>query len=232
MKTDNLIPHATGCNNKKRHGFTLIELLVVISIIAVLAAILFPVFARARENARRAGCMSNQKQLALAFLQYTQDYDEKLPAEVAAITDPPLYWTDQILPYVKNRQIYRCPSAPSAQGTARPPSPGTYGASTEPTYAFNGYNVNGLYRRTGRSLASIDEPAVTWMLLESKHATLYDTLGYGRTYIILTSSITPDSETSFSGERHLGGSNVAYADGHVKWRKANASLTGQNWYGG
>lgn len=66
---------------KSKHGFTLIELLVVIAIIAILASILFPVFARARENARRSSCMSNLKQLGLAFMQYTQDYDEQLPKE-------------------------------------------------------------------------------------------------------------------------------------------------------
>src|SRR5437763_14432141 len=80
-------------------GFTLIELLVVIAIIAILAAILFPVFARARENARRASCQSNQKQLGLGFLQYAQDYDERLPFHQN--------WAPQIYPYVKSTQIYK-----------------------------------------------------------------------------------------------------------------------------
>src|SRR5690606_28544578 len=83
-------------------GFTLIELLVVIAIIAILAAILFPVFARARENARRASCMSNEKQLALGLLMYTQDYDERLP-DYHGGTAP--YFPDLIFPYVKSYQV-------------------------------------------------------------------------------------------------------------------------------
>ena len=88
-------------------AFTLIELLVVIAIIAVLAAILFPVFARARENARRSSCQSNLKQLALGMAQYTQDYDGRLLVEHFGHT------LEVIYPYVKNNQIFRCPSAPA-----------------------------------------------------------------------------------------------------------------------
>ena len=125
---------------KKAQGFTLIELLVVISIIAVLAAILFPVFARARENARRASCMSNMKQIALGFMMYTQDYDEHYPMAAyhgATVNNNPgqqqtdhsmpgyiygvynnsgatmtryITWMDLIYPYVKSTQIFECPS--------------------------------------------------------------------------------------------------------------------------
>ena len=113
-------------------GFTLIELLVVIAIIAILAAILFPVFARARENARRSSCLSNLKQLGLGFLQYTQDYDEKFPQPhsvagqygnfqqfklfpITAFTGAPLAsqadsWANAIFPYTKSAQIMTCPS--------------------------------------------------------------------------------------------------------------------------
>ena len=89
-------------------GFTLIELLVVIAIIAILAAILFPVFARARENARRASCSSNLKQIGLGLIQYSQDYDEKYPY---SRTDPdPAPWQTKIFPYVKSSQLFACPS--------------------------------------------------------------------------------------------------------------------------
>src|SRR4028118_570049 len=92
-------------------GFTLIELLVVIAIIAILAAILFPVFARARENARRASCLSNAKQIGLGVMQYAQDYDEKLPFSYTN-PGPGGIWADTIQPYVKNYQMFKCPSNP------------------------------------------------------------------------------------------------------------------------
>jgi prepilin-type N-terminal cleavage/methylation domain-containing protein/prepilin-type processing-associated H-X9-DG protein len=214
------------------HGFTLIELLVVIAIIGILASILFPVFARARENARKTSCMSNEKQLAMGFLQYTQDYDEKLPT-YTPLYDPDhyIYWTDQIMPYVKNRQVLRCPSAPKAQGYACPPAEigAPVGSLFEPTYSFNGQN-SGVYTVAGRSLASIEKPSITWMLFESGNPGTYESLGYGYAAIHLTGDIEgPGWHDYFLKDVHLDGSNVAYADGHVKWRKAGASLDGQNY---
>ncbi len=98
----------------RKKAFTLIELLVVIAIIAILAAILFPVFARAREAARKTSCLSNMKQIGLAFMQYVQDYDEKLPQSWNGQNDvtqgQQLNWAWAIQPYAKNRQIYKCPS--------------------------------------------------------------------------------------------------------------------------
>lgn len=108
-----------------RSGFTLIELLVVIAIIAILAAILFPVFAQAREKARAISCISNLKQIGLAFLMYTQDYDETFPNAAVGPSDdggcaPKLSWynagggwTTLVNPYIKAGGIYRCPSAES-----------------------------------------------------------------------------------------------------------------------
>src|SRR5262249_16401824 len=98
------------------HGFTLIELLVVIAIIAILAAILFPVFAQAREKARQASCLSNTKQLGLAYIQYVQDYDGYLPAAFSGWQgdvdwhDGNWWWGQRIYPYIKSRNVYRCPS--------------------------------------------------------------------------------------------------------------------------
>src|SRR3954469_10319714 len=101
-------------------GFTLIELLVVIAIIALLAAILFPVFGRARENARRSSCQSNLKQIGLGIIQYTQDYDEKFPLSWngqgwgATLTG----WVMEVQPYLKSTQIFQCPSETTSQDTA------------------------------------------------------------------------------------------------------------------
>jgi prepilin-type N-terminal cleavage/methylation domain-containing protein/prepilin-type processing-associated H-X9-DG protein len=109
----------------RKIGFTLIEILVVIAIVCLLAAILFPVFARARENARRASCASNLHQIGLGVLQYVQDYDERMPC---GILRTPTYasigtgWAGQVLPYVKDVQVFRCPDE---RGFSTPEGPGT-----------------------------------------------------------------------------------------------------------
>src|SRR5438132_13324872 len=105
---------------KKRRGFTLIELLVVIAIIAILAAILFPVFAQARDKARQTTCVSNAKQIALALMQYQQDYDERfvptrftIPGPAQGVCDGGTRiqpWSETIQPYVKNEGVVQCPS--------------------------------------------------------------------------------------------------------------------------
>jgi prepilin-type N-terminal cleavage/methylation domain-containing protein len=95
---------------RQRKGFTLIELLVVIAIIAILAAILFPVFARARENARRASCMSNMKQIGLGIMMYAQDYDGTYLIHVDASVGNAKLWPQILQPYVKSTQVFDCPS--------------------------------------------------------------------------------------------------------------------------
>lgn len=130
-------------------GFTLIELLIVIAIIALLAAILFPVFARARENARRAVCQSNLKQIGLGLLQYTQDYDERFPPcimeqPVGATFDSNgesisgnIAWHLLIMPYVKSTQLFTCPSNP--RRTTRMNNTGASAAN----FISNSYVANG-----------------------------------------------------------------------------------------
>lgn len=127
---------------KSTQGFTLIELLVVIAIIAILAAILFPVFAQAREKARQASCISNNKQVGLALLQYVQDYDENFPSgwfpstsaiapDVTVGATTGLGWANESYPYMKNAQVYKCPDdvtqpVPAVAGTHGPQYPVSY----------------------------------------------------------------------------------------------------------
>lgn len=139
-------------------GFTLIELLVVIAIIAILAAILFPVFARARENARRTSCLSNLKQIGLGIMQYSQDYDEKLVAYGYSYNNTPYAasnpspaatnykWMDAIYPYVKSEQVFNCPSMASDAQNYRYGGPN--GGTAVTANQYGSYSVNLAYRQT------------------------------------------------------------------------------------
>jgi prepilin-type N-terminal cleavage/methylation domain-containing protein/prepilin-type processing-associated H-X9-DG protein len=186
-----------------RRGFTLIELLVVIAIIAILAAILFPVFAKAREKARQASCLSNVKQIMVGMLSYTQDYDECLPF---GSNDPgPAsgytawgYWQDSIMPYCKNSQLFICPS--NKTGTYRS---GGYGWNYPhmPYRTFYGGIV---------SLGQVDKPAETMAICDTTAFWLYCLFCYP----------TDGDSMGNVALRHNDGANVGYLDGHTKWRKA------------
>ena len=164
----------------KRQGFTLIELLVVIAIIAILAAILFPVFARARENARRTSCLSNLKQMGLAVMQYTQDFDERYPQAVNRTTQTPpdgyfwyagtWFWPQTLYAYHKSSEALYCPSAPvhpvmTTAPIGRPrPFSGNYGANTLVlAYATNSVAT----QRPAVSLAALQTPASTYLIMDS-----------------------------------------------------------------
>jgi prepilin-type N-terminal cleavage/methylation domain-containing protein/prepilin-type processing-associated H-X9-DG protein len=204
---------------RKPRGFTLIELLVVIAIIAILAAILFPVFARARENARRASCQSNLKQIGLGVAQYTQDYDESYPIPYSQVTSSPAAWATwrQIIqPYVKSTQLFRCPS------NTRDASDGA--AGTYPAVPVNySMNVRFIPDETRKvALSAVDSPSTR--ILVAEH--LWDD----------SRMMFPDWNTGnnlvdnvFS--RHLGTANYLFADGHVKALRPTATMSPTNMWG-
>lgn len=220
MRNGDLV-NVNGQNKFRRKGFTLIELLVTISIIAILAAILFPVFARARENARRASCMSNMKQLALSTLMYVQDYDSALPID-QAYAGVSVFQT--LMPYIKNGQVRFCPSAPSYANPASTSSYAQqYGFAMYSNSVATGYAV--VAAQVGQSsgagtpkpvlLDSIPHPSRTCMLGETyyPYSTSYTNKGWGFPYFYVGSG------NALMRDRHLDGSNFAYLDGHAKWVK-------------
>jgi prepilin-type N-terminal cleavage/methylation domain-containing protein/prepilin-type processing-associated H-X9-DG protein len=215
-----------------RKAFTLIELLVVIAIIAILAAILFPVFARARENARRTSCLSNLKQIGLGIMQYTQDYDEKLPA--SAVCGPQLLetgvtstgttcsspagtyyhlWWHEIYSYVKSTQVFVCPSTSATWTGNYTPSSYVYGLNT---------NIG------GDALASIPQVAITPMIGDSTYYLMdpdHDcSSGHGTSINPWCTSGTNDNADA-PLDRHLDTFNLVFVDGHAKSQKLNNWVT-------
>ncbi|HIE50716.1 MAG TPA: DUF1559 domain-containing protein [Armatimonadetes bacterium] len=197
-----------------RKGFTLIELLVVIAIIAILAAILFPVFARAREKARMSSCTSNLRQLGMACLMYAQDYDEMLPVGYSGGNWCAVgaSWRQRVVPYVKNTQIFVCPSR--SDGVVRCPA-----GSPIPrlgTYGINSYI--GEVGSVGLTLAGLQQPAETFLLGENNDGDWVVEPPQG----VCSDAIWPSPGWVYF--RHFEGAVWAYCDGHAKWLSRNASL--------
>jgi prepilin-type N-terminal cleavage/methylation domain-containing protein/prepilin-type processing-associated H-X9-DG protein len=245
MKTHNLVttntqttlpqPHSFPVRNRQHsptpppfyRGFTLIELLVVIAIISILASILFPAFATAREKGRQTACLSNIKQITTAMMMYTQDYDEAFPgagqagANPICSIEPTNSWVlkqridentnrceeigqpipnGSLFAYVKNRQVYTCPSD-------------IRGRSTTLSYSMNG-------RMDSMVLAGVDAPSDT-ILMVDEHRTLNDGYFLPPTENIPTDAVQQGYVGFFGAEQptrqHNGGANFSFVDGHAKW---------------
>ncbi|WP_309708539.1 DUF1559 domain-containing protein [Armatimonas sp.] len=191
----------------QRSGFTLIELLVVIAIIAILSAILFPVFAQAREKARSISCLSNMKQLGTAFMMYTQDYDETFPIGVQE--DWNNGWPTTVQPYVKSLGVFRCPD----DGDLTQPDWTAGWAGVPISYATNGYqNWNG----STWSVFGLIGISQAWMGSGAAARTM--------------AVVNKPSETILLAEKHNHDVMKLGSDGNLSGWGAGNTLTGVNWW--
>jgi len=220
-----------------RRGFTLIELLVVIAIIAILAAILFPVFAQAREKARATACMNNTKQIGIGFKMYMDNYDDTYPLSgCVGVKNSWIYSSDHfkidvtqgtIFPFVKTKQAYFCPSDGDEVGQEKANS-----------VTFLSYSMNQNFMNTGGIADSgpvneseVTDPAGTFLILEESQKSVGSQgLNDGCYY--------PANGNDFVASRHNGGGNFVMADTHAKWYRSrdtydkinNKIVTGRYYY--
>ena len=225
---------------RARRGFTLIELLVVIAIIAILAAILFPVFGRARENARRASCQSNLKQIGLGLMQYVQDNNERVPAGCAdqgtpgpdglCVAKRDVVWMSSIQPYVKSTQIFTCPSADFDEADLVLADSTTLGYAPNASYSSAGsYIMNGWNYKattiglkgpgaptststgTGMKLSSIQDPTTTLWVGDGNGSPWFSAEGTFPT-------VDPDDGNGYRslGNKKYGDQNGAFIERHLE----------------
>ena len=209
-------------------GFTLIELLVVIAIIAILAAILFPVIARAREKARQTSCLNNNKQFALSLMMYAQDYDEYLPPammgeEYGGVRGTVHGFPELLHPYTKNWAIWECPSTGGTSLTFRPGPSGT--PSYRLSYVANYYmmpwgdspETYPAYAQ-GAALAKIKRPSEQVLIAERGNVSSWGT--------------SDCASARLNRTIHNEGANYCFADGHAKWLQESAFLSNKATYWG
>lgn len=199
---------------RKRLSFTLTELLVVVGILAVLAAVVLPVMANARESGRRSVCQNNLRQIAVAIQLYTQDYDGTYPLETSVLIQngvrTQFSWNHALLPYLKDPHVFHCPSHPDrGQGDQH--------------YTYNGKRLNTLLPqrptalRFGNHEASLPATATIWTTVDSGGIGADDVLHDLR-------AVTSSCGRSYLGSTlHRGGGNYAFLDGHVAWLTPEAA---------
>jgi prepilin-type N-terminal cleavage/methylation domain-containing protein/prepilin-type processing-associated H-X9-DG protein len=199
-------------------GFTLIELLVVIAIIAILAAILFPVFAQARENARKTSCLNNCKQMGTAIQMYIQDWDGWYP--LAWFSFGENGFDVALFPYIKNKQVYACPSNPVTESNW----PGYVYGPIPRSYALNGdltaRTVRGL--RAGVSESMVENPASTILITEIRDTRKSSKIGPEHEIFNANKN---DVCSRIPFNIHMGGSNYVFADSHAKWHRVENTWT-------
>jgi prepilin-type N-terminal cleavage/methylation domain-containing protein/prepilin-type processing-associated H-X9-DG protein len=219
----------TQPNTSRRGAFTLIELLVVIAIIAILAAILFPVFAQARAKARQASCLSNVKQITLGVMQYVQDFDETYPIRQNNFlpAEPGFFgpnWDRLIFSYVKSADVYRCPDhaiddSTSNYGYNANLGEGRYDFTTNTRWL----NPDGTRDFRGLPVADVSVPAQIVMIYDASSEGSVRRIGNGNGSFVFRVGAKkagqPGWQNNTLQSRHSDGDNIGYADGHVKWMK-------------